>query len=52
MPTFYSTEPTRPIKAQPEERLTPWQSGLVIIGLSTVSWAVLSSIVMALRELL
>jgi hypothetical protein len=55
MPTFHPTEPTQTDEAQPaviEERLSPWQSALVIIVLSILSWAVLISIVMALRELL
>jgi hypothetical protein len=53
MPTSHSSQPTRTIQAQPatiEERLSPWQSALVIF--SALSWAVLISIVMALRELL
>jgi hypothetical protein len=44
---------SRPVQStEIEERLTPGQAAVVIIGLSILSWAALISIVIVLRGLL
>jgi len=53
MPTCHSTKTAQPTaQTAVEERLAAWASALVILGLSALSWAVLISVVMELRELL
>src|SRR4051794_31768554 len=55
MSSFHRVDHTRARSGQPAEteaRLTVGQSVVVIVGLSALSWAVLISIVVALRAVL